>query len=103
MRKAITTEDGKLAILDSTKDECVWSGEWVAGRQQTRFDELYVHVTKAGKKIFYEVYITRWQGERCGITVIEDIHTWLVDHYEDLTKNEIARLEELGVKLEETA
>ena len=102
---AYKTEDGKLALLNTRNDECLYSGHWVAGREQNRFEELYLHVTKTGKKIFYVVYVTFWQGEEDSITPLEnaEIQGWLQDNYQNLTTEEIKRFAELGFKLEETA
>ena len=102
---AYKTEDGKLALLNTRSDECLYSGHWVAGREQNRFEELYLHVTKTGKKIFYVVYVTYWQGEEDNITPLEntEMQGWLQDNYQNLTTEEIKRFAALGFKLEETA
>jgi hypothetical protein len=102
-RLAYKTEEGKIALLNTAHDECLWSNEWFTGRQESRFNELYVHHTQGGKRIFYLAYITRWQGESNSITVIEDIKDWVTENYSSLTAKEIARLKELGVTVEETA
>ena len=102
---AYKTEDGKLALLNTRNDECLYSGHWVAGREQNRFEELYLHVTKTGKKIFYVVNVTYWQGEEDSIRPLEtaEIQGWLQDNYQSLTTEEIKRFAELGVELDETA
>jgi len=106
-KKAYRTSDGKLALLNTRTDECLWSGRWTNGRENNRFDELYVHITKNGKRIFYVAYITYWQGESMGITVLDsettDVQGWLLENYESLSEKEIARLSELGVTVEEDA
>ena len=102
---AYKTEDGKLALLNTRSDECLYSGHWVAGREQSRFEKLYLHVTKTGKKIFYVAYVTYWQGEEDSITPLEntEMQGWLQDNYQNLTTEKIKRFAELGFRLEETA
>jgi len=100
---AYHTEDGKLVKLNTYDDECLWSGRWQNEREQNRFDELYVHVTRGGKRIFYIAYVTYWQGESNEITVLEDPQKWVEDNYHRLSSKQIARLEELEIKVEETA
>ena len=102
---AYKTDDGKLALLNTANDECLYSGQWTNGRENSRFDELYLHKTKSGKLIFYIVDVTFWQGESNSIDVLENknVQTWLEEHFHRLTHNEIDRLAALGFKLEETA
>ena len=104
-KKAYKTEDGKLALLNTAYNECLHSDHWIAGREQNRFEKLYLHVTKTSRKIFYVVYVTFWQGEENSITVIGEnkIQGWLQDNYQSLTTEEIKRFAALGFKLEETA
>lgn len=107
MRIAYKTPNGQVAILCTENDECLWSGRWTVGQQNTRFDELYVHVTKSGKQIFYVAHISFWQGEHSTITVLDaetiGVQGWLQENMNLLDDKEIARLAELGFKLEETA
>jgi len=102
---AYKTEDGKLVILNTRDDECLYSGQWVAGREQNRFDELYYHKTKGGKVVFYITHVTYWQGERNSIDVLSenDVQSWIADFYSHLNENELTKLAELGFKVEETA
>jgi hypothetical protein len=105
-KTAYKTEDGKLVILDTRDDECLHSGRWVAGREQNRFDELYLHKTKKlGKVVFYIAHVTYWQGEVNTIDVLSEneIQSWIADYYSCLTQDAINRLAELGFKVEETA
>jgi hypothetical protein len=104
MRKAVNTEDGKVAILNTQTDETIWSGEWLNGRQQSRWQEALVHETKGGKRIFYTADFSCWQGEpHCIINVIEDMREWLLDSMQILSQKQIDRLAELGITIEETA
>ena len=100
-KKAYKDSEGKTVILSTRLDECLYSGHWVAGQENNRFNELYVHIRKDGTLVFYEVYVTFWQGELNTITVIADVRAWLLDHYGELAQSEISRFEELGVSLTE--
>lgn len=102
---AYRNEEGKLVKLNTANDECLWSGSWENGREQSRFEELYGHMTKGGKQIFYIVSVTYWQGESNSINVLssEEVQAWLEDNYHNLRPKELDRLAELGFKLEETA
>jgi hypothetical protein len=102
---AYKTEDGKLVILNTRDDECLYSGRWVAGREQNRFDELYLHKTKGGKVVFYITHVSYWQGEVNSITVLSEneVESWIADFYHLLNEDAIKRLAELGFKVEETA
>jgi len=102
---AYKTEDGKLVILNTKFDECLYSGQWVAGREQNRFEELYYHKTKSGKVVFYVVHVTYWQGEVNSIDVLSEneVQSWIADFYSHLSENALTRLAELGFKVEETA
>ena len=100
---AYKNEEGKLVLLNTANDECLYSGHWIHGRENNRFDELYVHKTKSGKLIFYIAYVTFWQGESNSIDVLEDVQLWLEDHFAQLQGDELDRLAELGYKVEETA
>jgi hypothetical protein len=104
-KMAYKTEDGKLVILNTRYDECLWSGRWVAGKEQNRFEELYYHKTKAGKVVFYIASVTFWQGESNSIDVLDNaqMRQWLEDHFSRLKPDELDRLAELGFKVEETA
>jgi len=104
-KMAYTDNEGKLVILNTRNDECLYSGQWVAGREQNRFDELYLHKTKNGKIVFYLAHVTYWQGETNTISVLaeNEIESWIADYYSSLNENAIKRLAELGFKLEETA
>ena len=104
-KMAYKTEEGKLVILNTRDDECLYSGQWVAGKEQSRFDELYLHKTKSGKIVFYIVHVTYWQGETNSIEVLaeDSIESWIAEYYSCLKQDAIDRLAELGFKVEETA
>lgn len=104
-KMAYQTEEGKLVLLNTRNDECLYSGQWVAGREQNRFQELYLHKTKGGKAVFYIVNVTYWQGERNSIEVLseDDVQSWIADFYALLSEDALKRLAELGFKIEETA
>ena len=104
-KMAYKTEDGKLVILNTRDDECLYSGQWVAGREQNRFEELYYHRTKGGKVVFYIVHVTYWQGEVNTIDILSEneIQSWIADYYSCLSQDAIDKLAELGFKVEETA
>jgi len=104
-KMAYKTEDGKLVILNTRDDECLCSGRWVAGREQNRFDELYLHKTKGGKVVFYIAHVTYWEGEVNTIDVLaeNEIQSWIADYYSCLKEDAILSLAELGFKVEETA
>ena len=105
VKMAYRTEDGKIAILNTNTDKCLYSGRWIAGREQSRFSELYYHKTKNGRIIFYIAYRTYWQGETDSIEVLADdeVEDWLVEHYSRLYAEEIAEFKELGYAIEEDA
>lgn len=102
---AYKDEEGKLVKLNTATDECLWSGRWRNNREQNRFTEFYTHLTKGGKRIFYTCYVTYWQGESNEIEPLTDdeAREWVIDHYGELREQDLARLEELGIKVEETA
>jgi len=104
-KMAYKTEDGKLVILNTRDDECLYSGHWVAGREENRFDELYLHKTKSGKIVFYIAHVTYWQGEINSIDVLSEneVQSWIADFYSRLSEEALKRLAELGFKVEETA
>lgn len=104
-KMAYKTEDSKLVILNTRDDECLYSGRWVAGREQNRFQELYYHKTKAGKVVFYIVNVTYWQGEVNNIEVLaeNEIQSWIADYYSHLDQDALDQLAKLGFKVEETA
>jgi len=104
MRMTYKDDEGKVALLNTEEDETIMSTEWIYGRQQSRWQEILVHETKGGKRIFYTADYSRWQGEPyCIINVIDDIQDWLVDNLQLLNQKQVDRLAELGVKVEETA
>jgi hypothetical protein len=104
MRMAYKDDEGKVAILNTQDDEVLMSTEWINGREQSRWQELLMHETKGGKRIFYIAGFSRWQGEPyCVINVIDDIQDWLTDNLQLLSQKQIDRLAELGIKVEETA
>jgi len=105
VRMAYRTQDGKVAILSTANDKCLWSGRWIAGVQQDRFDELFYHRTKSGKVIFYVAHRTYWQGEMDTITVLDDseVMDWIIEHYSQLDAEELAEFRELGYRVEEDA
>lgn len=104
-KTAYKTEDGKLVILNTANDECLHSDQWVAGREQNRFDELYYHKTKTGKIVFYVAHVTYWQGEVNNIEVLSEneVQSWIADFYSQLSNDALKTLAELGFKVEETA
>lgn len=104
-KMAYKTEDGKLVILNTHDDECLYSGRWVAGREQSRFDELYYHKTRGGKVVFYIVNVTYWQGEVNTIQVLSEneVQSWIADYYSKISDENLRHLAELGFKVEETA
>jgi len=104
-KMAYKTSDGKLVILNTRFDDCLYSGHWVAGREQNRFQELYVHKTKGGKTIFYITNVTYWQGEVNTIEVLSEneVQSWIADYYQNLSEEAIEKLAKLGFKVEETA
>ena len=107
MKLVYGMENGKKAILDSNADEAVTSSNYICGREQTRGTDLMLHVTKGGAKIFYLFNWSQWQGEGYSICVLDaetiGVTQWVLENYSALDASEIARLEELGVKIEETA
>jgi hypothetical protein len=105
VKMAYRMEDGKIAILNTGIDQCLYSEHWIAGREQDRFDELFYHRTKNGKVIFYVVHKTFWQGEMDTITVLDDseVMDWLVEHFGMLDDEGLAKLKELGYAIEEDA
>jgi len=104
-KMAYTDNEGKLVLLNTRTDECLYSGHWVSGKEENRFDELYLHKTKNGKIVFYVAHVTFWQGERNSIDVLSEneVQSWIVDYYSYLGDDEIKRLAQLGFKVQETA
>jgi hypothetical protein len=105
VKMAYRTQDGKIAILNTANDKCLWSGRWLNGVQQDRFEELFYHRTKSGKVIFYIAHRTFWQGESDSITVLDDseVMDWIIEHFGSLDYEEITELRELGYIVEENA
>lgn len=107
MRKSYVMNDGKIALLNTETDECIQDNAWINGEQQNRGTNLMVHKTKGGRLIFYEFNWTHWQGEHCNITILDEetigVQKWVLEHYTWFNENELKRLEELGIKVEETA
>jgi len=91
MRKIVNL-DGKKAILDTESDDCIYlapRGLDPARRQGT---DIFLHVTKGGKKIFYKYVWTLYEHDVDYIDVIseeearkilEENSQWLTD--EDIT------------------
>jgi hypothetical protein len=55
--------DGKAVRFTVCEELAFVSNRWVAGREQTRWDEKQVVKTVKGKYVLYEGYVTLWQGE----------------------------------------
>jgi hypothetical protein len=105
VRAIFDTENGERIIVHSETDELLYSGHWIGGREENRWDDLYVHKTKKGKNAFYIAHHTQWQGEEPCCTLVggDELNSFIAKIYHRLTTEEIKRFEELGIKFEETA
>jgi hypothetical protein len=56
--------DGKAVKFKVAEELGFASNRWVAGREQTRWDEIEVLKTAKGKYVLRQEYVTLWQGEQ---------------------------------------
>jgi hypothetical protein len=85
--KRIVRRNGEPVLLDTSKDEPIFSGHENVGPRQNRWIELWVHEMVSGEIVPYLVHVSLWQGER---TYIEEINSELAtdilyENFDDLS------------------
>lgn len=104
MRK-IFYVDGKKAVVDTKLDEKIYSAPANPPNTGTRYTngtDIYFHVCKDGREVFYAYDWTMWQGTEEVWRVIDraEVEAYIIDQiggqYTDPSERELTKLEELG-------
>ncbi len=75
MKVRVKVDDGKIAVLDSETDKVIYEAPHNppnTGTAYTSGTDLYLHVTKRGRKVFYLYHWSMWQGVEDRIEVISE-------------------------------
>jgi hypothetical protein len=75
MKVVKVLDDGKRAVLDTKEDACLYDSPHNppnTGTDYTRGTDLYFHVSKGGRKVFYSYHWSMWQGEESSISLLSE-------------------------------
>jgi len=101
MRKIVTDENGADILLDTSKDECLYSSHSNVGSNQNRWIALYAHTYKDDPERvqYYLGHFTQWQGERDYIQEItqRDAQVFAHEHLDDMSTEEERRCKDYGL------
>jgi len=95
-------EDGRILRLDTETATLLLSTRWSAGRDQTRWIEVYK--TKSGR--YVQINLTLWQGERDSVHLIEEaeaLHRLALSEHRQRTDEGDALLAQAEPELTEEA